>query len=119
MDKNEKSGTTRWKFLYNLKQRTGYVGPGSGFMPALLRSSQIYNALRGRMMHPWEHLAVQQIPVLLPKCKHQCAFQSLLNNKLFTDAEIKSFAGNGMNLQVACMVFLYSFACTELVKDRD
>ena len=62
------------------------------------------------MLLPLEHLAVQMVPVLLKNSKHRCAFQSLLDQGGLSDQAFRSIAGNGMNLQICAMVFMYAIA---------
>jgi hypothetical protein len=113
--KNKDRGTSEENFIFNLRQTSDHVGAGMTCVPALLRRSQIVNGSRARYMIPIEHLAVQQVPVLLKSSKHKCVIQNVIDSKLVNWHTLRSLAGNGMNLQVCAMIFYYLMAAAKPV----
>ena len=113
----EKSGETledmtereRHQWTADLCQHPQYMGPSCGNVPALLRRTNLWLFGQRRLALPSEHLECQGWNLFGdPACLYKSSItpEQLQNMK---PARVKSFAGNGMHLQVLASVLAFTF----------
>ena len=117
----EKSGETledmtereRHQWTADLCQHPQYMGPSCGNVPALLRRTNLWLFGQRRLALPSEHLECQGWNLFGdPACLYKSPItpEQLQNMK---PARVKSFAGNGMHLQVLASVLAFTIGVME------
>ena len=103
----------REQWTADLGQNPQYMGPSCGHVPALLQRTNLWLFGQRRLALPSEHLECQGWNLFGDPA---CAYKSPITLEQLQEMKpgrVKSFAGNGMHLQVLASVLAFTVAVIE------